>query len=100
LKLDELGLKKKELSKMTSCQLKQLLKVEEVKSNSPKNPITEEEEKTVMQAFKHDLFKKIKTIERKERKDKLVLKMAEYGSVYGQQGATKIPGGALEEKQD
>ena len=53
-----------------------------------------------MQAFKRELMKKIKKIERKEKISSIIKKVSEYGSIYGQQGASKLPDHILERRQD
>jgi hypothetical protein len=36
-----------------------------------------------MSAFKNELYKKVKSIEKKENREKLIKKVAIYGGVYG-----------------
>ena len=42
---------------------------------SKKKIVDTEESRTVIQEFKNDLLKRIKEIERKERKDRLIVKI-------------------------
>jgi hypothetical protein len=36
-----------------------------------------------MQAFKNELFKRVREIEKKENREKLIKKISVYGGVYG-----------------